>query len=43
MHPQTKGATVIYNSFLRDVFKAHEEKIDNLLGKEKETEKEKEN
>jgi len=31
MHPMTKGATVLYNSFLRDLFKAHEDKIDRIL------------
>jgi receptor expression-enhancing protein 5/6 len=31
MHPQTKGATVLYHSFIRDLFKAHEDKIDKML------------
>mmetsp|Transcript_95763 Transcript_95763/g.206659 ORF Transcript_95763/g.206659 Transcript_95763/m.206659 type:complete len:176 (-) Transcript_95763:166-693(-) len=31
MHPTTKGATVLYNSVIRPVFLAHEEKIDSLL------------
>jgi receptor expression-enhancing protein 5/6 len=31
MHPTTKGATVLYNSFIRKAFLAHEEKMDSLL------------
>lgn len=31
MHPTTKGATVLYTSFIRSAFLAHEEKIDSLL------------
>ncbi len=38
MHPTTKGATVIYNAVIRDVFKAHEEKIDSLLNGDKKKE-----
>ena len=33
MHPQSRGATFLYDSFIKDFFKAHEDKIDAALSK----------
>ncbi len=33
MHPQSRGATFLYENFIKDFFKAHEDKIDAALSK----------